>query len=67
MSKKPTPPTSPLNPLQLLQTKLDYVCFLSNRCHDRVVFQPVRMNHFNELKLNSMILSEFFFRNQQIY
>jgi hypothetical protein len=25
------------------------------------------MNHFNELKLNSMILSEFFFRNQQIY
>ena len=60
MSKKPTPPPSALYPLQLLPTKLDYVCFLSNRCHDRVVFQPIGMDHFKELKLDSMIVSEYF-------
>jgi len=60
MSKKPTPPPSALYPPQLFPTKLDYVCFLSNRCHDRVVFQPIGMDHFKELKLDSMIVSEYF-------
>ena len=53
-------------PLQLLPIKLDYLCFLSNRCHDGVVFQPVRMHHFKELKLDSMILPEFFSKINQL-
>ncbi len=67
MSKKPTPPPSALYPPQLFPIKLDYLCFLSNRCHDRVVFQPIGMNHFKELKLDSMIVSEHFLKNQSAF
>jgi hypothetical protein len=40
---------------------------LSNRCHDRFVFQPIGMDHFKELKLDSMSVSEYFLNNQSAY